>query len=105
LGVQMLGWFGWRASFWLFGAIGAIWCVLLWRLFRDDPATHSAVSREELAAIRQGLEETHSTIRFGALLRPNLIWLCLAYFCVIYGLYFYLTWLPTPFKEARRSRA
>jgi len=99
--VQMLGWFGWRASFWLFGAIGAIWCVLWWRWFRDDPAPHPSVSREELAAIRQGLEETHSKIRFSALLRPNLIWLCLAYFCVIYGLYFYLTWLPTYFKEAR----
>ena len=35
------------------------------------------------------------------MLNLNLLVLCLTYFCVIYGLYFYLTWLPTYFREAR----
>ena len=35
------------------------------------------------------------------LLNLNLFLLCLMYFCVIYGLYFYLTWLPTYFQNAR----
>jgi MFS family permease len=35
------------------------------------------------------------------LFQVNMLLVCSMYFCIIYGLYFYLTWLPTYFKEAR----
>lgn len=93
---------GWRASFWIFGSLGVVWSVFWWRWFRDDPAFHPSVSREELAAITAGTPAVaHPHVHWRDLLDPNLVCICLMYFCIGYGLYFYLTWLPTYFKEAR----
>ena len=93
---------GWRASFWIFGLLGVVWSIFWWRWFRDDPATHPSISREELAVITAGMPATpHLRVHWRDLLDLNLICICLMYFCIGYGLYFYLTWLPTYFKEAR----
>ena len=99
--VLLISWFGWRAAFLVFGLIGAVWCIFWWRWFRDDPAQHPDVDPEELRVIQAGIEPRQSTIHLRDLLSLNLLVVCLAYFCVIYGLYFYLTWLPTYFREAR----
>ena len=93
---------GWRASFWIFGSLGVVWSLFWWRWFRDDPATHPSVSREELAVITSGTPPTaHPRVHWRDLLDLNLLCICLMYFCIGYGLYFYLTWLPTYFREAR----
>jgi MFS transporter, ACS family, glucarate transporter len=93
---------GWRASFWIFGSLGVAWGVFWWRWFRDDPAAHPSVSREELAVITSGAPvTTHPRVHWRDLLDANLMCICLMYFCIGYGLYFYLTWLPTYFREAR----
>jgi MFS family permease len=42
----------WRHIFWIFGAIGVIWCVLFWVWFRDRPEEHPGVNAGELAVIR-----------------------------------------------------
>jgi MFS transporter, ACS family, glucarate transporter len=93
--------FGWRPAFYILGVIGAVWCGFWWRWFRDEPAGHPSVSAEELKEIQAGLVIHPAPTRLGSLLSLNLFVLCLTYFCVIYGLYFYLTWLPTYFKDAR----
>ena len=93
--------FGWRAAFALFGVIGVVWAAIWWRWFRDTPEQHPSVSTAELKAIVAGRVAQHTDHRWPKLLDANLILLCLMYFCVIYGLYFYLTWLPTYFREAR----
>jgi MFS family permease len=93
--------FGWREAFYILGVIGVVWCVFWWRWFRDEPAGHSSVGAAELEEIHAGLATHHHRTRLRSLLSLNLLVLCLTYFCVIYGLYFYLTWLPTYFKEAR----
>ncbi len=94
---------GWRASFWIFGSLGVVWSLFWWRWFRDDPATHPSVSAEELAVITSGTPTpAHPRVHWRDLLDPNLLCICLMYFCIGYGLYFYLTWLPTYFREARR---
>jgi ACS family glucarate transporter-like MFS transporter len=99
--VLVMGWFGWRTAFWVFGGFGAIWVLLWWRWFRDRPEDHPAVGPEELQEIKAGLDHQPAHIALRHLLQINMLWVCLMYFCVIYGLYFYLTWLPTYFKEAR----
>jgi ACS family glucarate transporter-like MFS transporter len=44
----------WRYIFWIFGAIGVVWCVVFWFWFRDRPEEHSWVNAAELAWIRRG---------------------------------------------------
>ncbi|MBO0724002.1 MAG: MFS transporter [Blastocatellia bacterium] len=96
----------WRWSFVEFGIIGALWCAA-WRWwFRDLPEEHQAVNDAELKLIRagqsdQGLEQWRR-IPWKTLLRNgNLAFICLMYFAYAYGLYFYITWLPTYLLEAR----
>ncbi len=92
---------GWRPAFWIFGAIGTVWCAAWWRWFRDTPEEHPSVSPEELRIIVAGRDDRGTTIAWRQLFDWNLLIVCLMYFCFIYGLYFYLTWLPTYFTEAR----
>ncbi len=93
--------FGWRPAFWIFGAVGVVWSAAWWHWFRDTPEQHGRVSPEELRAIVAGRDDRPMTLVWRDLLDANLLTVCLMYFCVIYGLYFYLTWLPTYFTEAR----
>ena len=92
---------GWRVSFWIFGSLGVVWTALWWYWFRDDPAAHESVSADELALIVSGTPSTPGNVQWRDLLDLNLLCICLMYFCIAYGLYFYLTWLPTYFKDAR----
>jgi len=54
LAVLLIGVAGWRATFFLFGLIGVVWCLVFWNWFRDDPATHPAVNKAELVYSRRG---------------------------------------------------
>jgi nitrate/nitrite transporter NarK len=99
--VLIMGRAGWRSAFFVFASFGVIWAVFWWRWFRDRPEDHPAVSPEELASINAEPVAAQRPVAWRDLMNANLLALCLMYFCVIYGLYFYLTWLPTYFKEAR----
>ena len=94
--------FGWRVSFLVFAMLGVVWSVFWWRWYRDDPATHPSVNAEERVIIAEGTRDSvHRKVRFATLFTPSLLVVYLMYFCIIYGMYFYLTWLPTYFREAR----
>jgi MFS transporter, ACS family, glucarate transporter len=98
---------GWRWAFVEFGLIGALWCAAWHRWFRDRPEDHPAVNQAELRLIRSDevdeimVSGTH-TVPWRALFRStNLAFICLMYFAYGYGLYFYITWLPTYLLDAR----
>lgn len=102
LAVALIAAVGWRASFWIFGSIGIFWAAGWWKWFRDDPAHHPAVNALELEIIRQDRSDSPKhKLEWRHLLSINLLFICLMYFAVGYGLYFYLTWLPTYLREAR----
>jgi MFS transporter, ACS family, glucarate transporter len=89
---------GWRISFVVFGAFGIVWAIAWYRSYRDRPAEHADVDREELAWIQQdgACTDSHVPTPWRQLLTsPNLYAICAMYFTFGYGLYFYFTWLPT----------
>lgn len=94
----------WRVAFMLFGLLGVVWAVAFYRWFRDKPGEHPAVNAAELA-LMDGAEcnaPGHGSMPWGKLLRSRTAWLLwLQYFCMSYGWYFYITWLPTYLREAR----
>jgi len=94
----------WRWTFTIFGLIGVVWAVAFYRWFRDRPAEHASVNAAELA-LMDGSETnapSHAGIPWGRLLSSPTVWLMwLQYFCMSYGWYFYITWLPTYLREAR----
>jgi nitrate/nitrite transporter NarK len=74
------------------------------RWFRDLPEEHPAVNEAELKLIRagrSGKEESHRVPWKTLFTSANLAFICLMYFAYGYGLYFYITWLPTYLLEAR----
>ncbi|MGH9935425.1 MAG: MFS transporter [Blastocatellia bacterium] len=92
----------WRWVFVECGIIGALWVVAWRRWFRDFPEEHPAVNEAELELIRDDRNEPEQPIPWKTLLTSaNLAFICLMYFAYGYGLYFYITWLPTYLLEAR----
>ncbi|HEY7184769.1 MAG TPA: MFS transporter [Blastocatellia bacterium] len=94
----------WRWVFVEFGIAGALWLMAWRRWFRDLPEEHPAVNDAELKLIRAGRndqEQSHHIPWKTLLSGANLAFICLMYFAYGYGLYFYITWLPTYLLEAR----
>jgi MFS family permease len=95
--------FGWRATFWIFGAVGVAWAVLWHRLYRDRPREHPHTTDAELAEIG----EDATTPRGGAipwrvLLHSRAFWLIVAmYGCYAWGPWFYFSWLQTWLVKGR----
>src|SRR5262249_60466086 len=94
----------WQWAFVECGAAGVLWLIWWRRWFRDLPEEHPAVNEAELSLIRagrSGKEESHRVPWKTLFTSVNLVFICLMYFAYGYGLYFYITWLPTYLIEAR----
>lgn len=95
---------GWRASFVITGALGLVWALGWFRLYRD-PREHPRLSRAELDHIeRGGARETGpaSRERWVDLLRHRTIWgMVLGFFALNFAFYFFITWFPSYLVEAR----
>ena len=98
----------WRTAFAIFGLLGVIWAFFFYRWFRDRPSEHPSVNRAELALLR-GVERGaagHGSVPWKKFFASRQVWLlCAQYFCLSYGWYFYITWLPTYLREARHLDA
>jgi sugar phosphate permease len=102
--------YGWRAMFYVFGAIGFIWVAAFWWYYRERPEDHPGVNRAELALIRgveaDGTIKAVQTVRpvtpwRQILTAPNMWYIALGYCCFFFGTNFYLTWYPTYLREYR----
>jgi len=100
--VERLG-ISWRATFWFFGILGFVWCILFAWWFRNRPEEKASVNDAELELIRAGRadrESGHAAVPWLKLLKNGNLWaLCLMYFCGAYGWYFNITYLPNFLKE------
>ncbi len=95
---------GWRAVFWIFAVLGLVWAAGWMAWYHNSPEEHPAISRSELAYIQAGRgQRTESQpVPWGLLVRNRNVWaLCAMYSGYTWGLYFYLTWLPTYLEEGR----
>jgi MFS transporter, ACS family, glucarate transporter len=103
LAIAVIELVGWRHAFEIFGSLGVVWALVFYRWFRDNPLENSrmnAAERELLKDIEPPAKHGHAP--WGPLVRSPHVWLlCVQYFCLSYGWYFYITWLPTYLREAR----
>ncbi len=94
----------WRRAFEIFGLIGVVWAVFFWRWYRDHPTDHPAPNASELELLAESSETAsgHGRVPWGRFFTSRTVWmLWLQYFCISYGWYFYITWLPTYLQQAR----
>lgn len=89
--IPVMMWVGWRAAFYLLGALGVIW-ALVWYWYYRDPSQASRTST------------TNSTsINWRLLLCNRQFWLiCAMYFFYAFGSWFFFSWFPT-FMELGRG--
>lgn len=88
---------GWRAIFWLLGAVGLVWAAVWGWWFRTNPAEQPGITAEELAEIGVGGRKAdHAGAPWGELFRlPQLWMIAIAYFCYAWGSWFYFGWFTT----------
>lgn|SRR5262245_50442113 len=93
----------WRHTFYIFGMVGILWCVLWWWWYRDNPADKPGVNAAEIELIRSGGDHgAHGklVVPWAKLfLSANLWTLCLMYACSAYGWYLNITFLPGYLRE------
>lgn len=92
--------FGWQMAFVLEGLPSVLWALGWFYLVRDRPQEARWMSPEASAGLNQQLEREQwllpQVADFKAALRnPNVILLCLQYFCWSVGVYGFVLWLPT----------
>ena len=95
--------FGWRTSFYIFGAIGIVWAILWFIWFRDYPAEKRGVTARELEEIGAGgTRGAHAKTPWRRLFaQPNLWWIMLMYHANAWCGFFYLTWMHTFLANGR----
>ena len=94
----------WRLVFGVFGLAGLAWAAFWYAWFRDEPGEHPSVSPAEARLIEttRGLPAAHGQGSWREVFAtPGLAPLCLQYFANSYGLYFFITWLPTYLAKSR----
>jgi MFS family permease len=87
----------WRMAFQVFAALGVIWAVFFWMWFRDNPRDHKGVNAAELELLKENEANAtgHGNVPWGKLITKPSMWLLWGqYFCLSYGWYFFVTWLP-----------
>jgi ACS family glucarate transporter-like MFS transporter len=94
----------WRTAFMIFALLGVAWTIAFRWWFRDNPRDHPGVNAAELALL-EGNEQNvsgHGDVPWRELVTRPSIWLLWAqYFCLSYGWYFYVTWLPDYLRSER----
>jgi sugar phosphate permease len=102
--VFMIPFVGWRGSFIVLGLVSLVWVISWYAYFRDDPKDHRGVTAEELAVLPTYADSARDT----AGERKAVPWIplmlrvmpvTLVFFAHAWGLWMYLSWLPTFFVE------
>jgi MFS family permease len=94
--------YGWRASFFVFGAVGVLWAAVWYAWFRDSPAEKPGVSRAELAAIKMiAPAHGHGFPWRIALRSETVVAIAVTAFCYVYVYTFFQTWFHTFLVKGR----
>ena len=95
--VIVMAFVSWRTAFQIFAALGVVWAIIFYLWFRDNPRDHKGVNAAELALLKENERNAvgHGNVPWGKLVtRPSMWLLWGQYFCLSYGWYFFVTWLP-----------
>jgi MFS family permease len=94
--------YGWRASFYVLGVVGVIWCIAWYRWYHDTPAEKANVTRAEIEEIGARSYADNHHLPWGVALRSANLWaILLLVFCYVYALYFFISWLHTFLVKGR----
>jgi MFS family permease len=95
--VLLITWFSWRFSFVALGIVSAVWAVVWWWYFHEDPRRHPGITAAELDALSAG--DPGRQIAYGPVpwrrLLPRMAPMMIGYFCQGWTGWLYVTWMPS----------
>jgi ACS family glucarate transporter-like MFS transporter len=90
--------YGWRASFYLVGAVSLLW-VILWRAtFTEHPKDHPRITAEELRELPAPVPRAGG-LPWGRLFM-RMLPVTIVYFCYGWTLWLFLSWIPQYFLHS-----
>jgi MFS transporter, ACS family, glucarate transporter len=105
LSVMLANAYGWRPVFYIFGSLGAIWAIYWWFWFKDEPRDMKGITDEEVKEIEEGRSLktiSHSLLPWKTFLKSANLWALMGmYHCLLYGAYFYMSWMPKYLEKGR----
>ncbi|PWK28522.1 sugar phosphate permease [Arcicella aurantiaca] len=105
LSVMLANAYGWRMVFYIFGSLGAIWAIYWWFWFKDEPRDMKGITAEEVKEIEEGRSVktiSHSLLPWKTFLKSANLWALMGmYHCLLYGAYFYMSWMPKYLEKGR----
>jgi sugar phosphate permease len=94
--------YGWRASFYVFGVLGACWAIAWYAWFRDSPHQEGGAERFEQQEVRTPNGAPESAFPWRSALRSRSVTAMLATaFCYVYAYNFFQTWFHTFLVKGR----
>jgi sugar phosphate permease len=95
--------FGWRAAFYVFGVLGAVWAAVWFFYYRDTPEEHSGVNAAECELIAGGIKrKSTGKVPWRQILSHGNLWvLAVMYFFYNYNLNVYNDWFPIYLRQAK----
>lgn len=104
IAVSLLAISNWQIMFIVLGILGLLWVIIWNKVFTNLPENHPKVTKEELAVIREGIEEiqvesnslaSDSGLRwFDFFKNPSLLFNSISFFAFNYINFLILTWTP-----------
>jgi ACS family D-galactonate transporter-like MFS transporter len=98
---------GWRGAFVVTGALGVVWALAWWFIYRD-PERYRDIAPQQVDALlaQRGAAmpapDSAAKISWLDLFRYRSIWgLMIGLFCLNFAIYFFITWFPSYLLQAR----
>lgn len=95
---------GWRASFWVNGAIGLLWVAVCYSWFRNNPSEMKGMPAKEIEFIETNRRVTSHVEKISWKIIANsrtLLALAISAFCSMWNLYFLVAWMAIFLRQGR----
>ncbi len=90
--IPVMMWVGWRAAFYLLGAVGVVWAMVWYLFYRDKTIDTNSEHHVE-----------KPKLNWAIVIRNRQFWtICAMYFFYAFGSWFFFSWFPT-FMELGRG--
>ncbi len=104
LGAGIIAAFGWRAVFIALGLPGFLVALLIWRYYKDNPADHPHMSKQELAELDKpaGQAAAADRVSYLEVLKNPVLWqMLIIWFLFAITFWGFISWLPSYLMKAR----
>lgn len=96
--VAVMAAYGWRASFYVTGALSLLWVALWGATFTENPADHPRITREEVRLLPPPVARPPA-LPWGRLFL-RMLPVTIVYFCYGWTLWLFLSWIPQYFLHS-----